>query len=556
MQALRNILKLRSLRPNPSPKSMLVRRQLSIECRGNPISKEDLFKYTNGRFLAAEDIQFSKRYVRFNIDRLCDVITSLSGSERAPVSKIEKLEGGFSKALLMTTEDGCEYIAKIPCPNAGRPMYCTESEVAVLNFIRTYTTIPVPKVLAWSSDMTNAVGAEYIVMERVPGVQIFKKWDEMGESNRISLIKRLTQWERELSEIQFPAYGNLYYKNSLGDPETIPLESSIDPKGEFCIGPSCDPSWLIQPGDQLLPGVRCGPWRTLGDMGESLIERSLSRTGQDPNTQLPASLYGSTEDHFSLLHMAKEAMPTVANNSKLLEKSQPILWHSDLHMGNIFVSEDDPGKVTGFIDWQNTSISPLFLQVRWPVFLNPPEDYQEGLVMPGLPSGFEDMDDDKKELALYSKAKATWTKAYEVASYLNNRKSWQGMQVPSPLKEIFRRCGETWDEGLVPLRETVIEIFLSQKDLGFPSGILPVHFTDEQIARHKQEFYIYQEWHEMRKFVKEVLDTDDEGWIPPERDLGEMKTRNKMLFEYYISKMAPEKPATEVKNIWPFPLDT
>ncbi|GAB1200325.1 hypothetical protein APSETT444_009695 [Aspergillus pseudonomiae] len=375
--------------------------------------------------------------------------------------------------------------------------------------------------------MTNAVGAEYIVMERVPGVQIFKKWDEMGESNRISLIKRLTQWERELSEIQFPAYGNLYYKNSLGDPETIPLESSIDPKG-----------------------------RTLGDMGESLIERSLSRTGQSPNMQLPASLYGSTEDHISLLHMAKEAMPTVANNSKLLEKSQPILWHSDLHMGNIFVSEDDPGKVTGFIDWQNTSISPLFLQVRWPVFLTPPEDYQEGLVMPGLPSGFEDMDDDEKELALYSKAKATWTKAYEVASYLNNRKSWQGMQVPSPLKEIFRRCGETWDEGLVPLRETLIEIFLSQKDLGFPSGILPVHFTDEQIARHKQEFYIYQEWHEMRKFVKEMLDTDDEGWIPPERDLGEMKTRNKMLFEYYISKMAPGKPRNEVKNIWPLPLDT
>ena len=62
------------------------------------------------------------------------MITSLSGYERAPVSKIEKLEGGFSKALLMTTEDGCEYIAKIPCPNAGRPMYCTESEVAVLNF--------------------------------------------------------------------------------------------------------------------------------------------------------------------------------------------------------------------------------------------------------------------------------------------------------------------------------------------------------------------------------------------------------------------------------------
>jgi hypothetical protein len=64
-----------------------------------------------------------------------------------------------------------------------------------------------PKVLGWSANSANPVGAEYIVMERVPGVQIFKKWDEMGESNRISIIKRLTQWERELAEIHFQPLG-------------------------------------------------------------------------------------------------------------------------------------------------------------------------------------------------------------------------------------------------------------------------------------------------------------------------------------------------------------
>jgi hypothetical protein len=142
-------------------------------------------------------------------------------------------------------------------------------------------------------------------MEKVHGIQIFKKWDEMGESNRISLIKRLTQWERELCEIQFPAYGSLYYKSSLSDAEMIPLDSSIDPGGEFCIGPSCDPSWLIQRGHRLLPDVDCGPCmydlssgfhygllispgRTLCDFGESLIERSLSKASQFPNKQLPA----------------------------------------------------------------------------------------------------------------------------------------------------------------------------------------------------------------------------------------------------------------------------
>jgi hypothetical protein len=112
---------------------------------GNPISEEDLFHYTNGRFLIDEKFQFSKRYVHFNIEKLCDVIGTVSaGSGKSScVSRIEKMEGGFSKALVITTEDASEYIVKIPCPNAGRPMYCTASEVAVLRFSETKPLKPV-----------------------------------------------------------------------------------------------------------------------------------------------------------------------------------------------------------------------------------------------------------------------------------------------------------------------------------------------------------------------------------------------------------------------------
>lgn len=112
---------------------------LLIASQGSSITSEDLFRYTNGRLLAGEEAQQSKRYVRFEVDGLCDVIAGISGTrDPSPVSRIEKMEGGFSKALLVTTLDGSEYIVKIPCPNAGRPMYCcTASEVAVLNFGKT-----------------------------------------------------------------------------------------------------------------------------------------------------------------------------------------------------------------------------------------------------------------------------------------------------------------------------------------------------------------------------------------------------------------------------------
>ena len=52
----------------------------------------------------------------------------------ASVYKIDKMERGFSKAIVMTTEDGMEAVAKIPCPNAGRAKYSTASEAAVLQY--------------------------------------------------------------------------------------------------------------------------------------------------------------------------------------------------------------------------------------------------------------------------------------------------------------------------------------------------------------------------------------------------------------------------------------
>ncbi|KAJ5793943.1 hypothetical protein N7457_000542 [Penicillium paradoxum] len=548
---MRALTLLRLRRPHMSLSLDIFKRQLSIISRGTPISKEELFEYTNGRFLSEEENQLAKRYVRFDVDRLCDVVTNIPGTGTSQISKIEKMEGGFSKALLVTTLDKSEYVVKIPCPNAGRPMYCTSSEVAVLDYVRTWTTIPVPKVLAWSADPTNPVGAEYIVMERVPGVQMFKKWNVMGESNRMAIIKRLTQWESELAEISFPASGNLYHKSSLSDHEVISLDPSVDPEGLFCVGPSCDSAWPVQQGDN----IHCGPWRTIGDLGESLINRSLLKSQHHLNPKLPTSLNASSEEHLITLGTAKEIMSAVANNPKLLPHSQPTLWHTDLHMGNIFVDEDDPSQITGFIDWQHTSISPLFLQVRWPVFLTPPEDYQEGQVLPQLPPGYENMDAEDKEIALYTQKKATWTKAYEVATLLNDRKAWRAMQVPLALKELFRRCGDTWDEGVLPLRETLIELFRSQRDLGFEADI-PLHFNDEQIAAHTKEFQAYDEWHEIRSLVKRMLDTDDDGWIPPERDFTEMKTRNKMLFDYYVSGTDLNKTAMEVRNLWPFPADT
>ena len=106
---------------------------LTFGGQGQSISEDALFQYTNGRFLVDEEQQLLKRHLKFDVRKLCDVVTSLT-ENGAPVCKIDKMEGGFSKALLITTEDGMEVVAKIPCLNAGRAKYSTASEAAVLEY--------------------------------------------------------------------------------------------------------------------------------------------------------------------------------------------------------------------------------------------------------------------------------------------------------------------------------------------------------------------------------------------------------------------------------------
>jgi len=113
---------------------------LSITSRGKSITREELFKYTNGRFLANEAEACNRRYVRFDIDQLC-AVAAAAGESSSPITAIDKMEGGFSRALIMQKKDGSEVVAKIPFPIAGPTKYTTASEVAVLKFSKTATPI-------------------------------------------------------------------------------------------------------------------------------------------------------------------------------------------------------------------------------------------------------------------------------------------------------------------------------------------------------------------------------------------------------------------------------
>jgi|SRR6267154_1053819 len=69
------------------------------------------------------------------------------------------------QAYSVTLTDGRVVIARVARRFMSRCK--TESEVATMEYIRTYTSIPVPDVYFYDSNPYNRLGGEYIIMSKV-----------------------------------------------------------------------------------------------------------------------------------------------------------------------------------------------------------------------------------------------------------------------------------------------------------------------------------------------------------------------------------------------------
>ncbi|KAF1845533.1 uncharacterized protein K460DRAFT_386030 [Cucurbitaria berberidis CBS 394.84] len=514
-------------------------RALSITSRGIAISREELFNYTNGRFLANEAEACNRRYVRFDIDQLCAVAATAGGSS-SPIRAIDKMEGGFSKALIMRKEDGSEVVAKIPFSIAGPPKYTTASEVAVLKFISKNTRVPVPKVLAWSSNASNPVGVEYIIMEKATGQQLFTTWSAMTIEDQFNLVEQLTQFEAELASIQFPANGSLYLCESMTDGEHwVALDRNVDPSGQFCIGPSCERAWSGQGKIMTPPShVNNGPWPNISSFGLALVEREIARIEQQTLGSGFGPPGGSVDEQFAVLNMAKEVMSRLDMVTLINRVSRPVLWHTDLHMGNIYSKPED-FKICSIIDWQSIVVSPLYLQARFPEFLSVDNDYQG-------------MDADDKKLAELKFGDTKMSKFYELSTANQHLRAHHAFLMPQFTRELFTRCGEVCDEGVIPLCSCLIECANAWSELGFP-GECPFSFTEEDIQKHEQQLQDYRDFNRVQEIARKLLSTDSEGWISPQLDFAERQRMNTELLQEIMRRSNEyNKTSEEIQSIWPF----
>ncbi|KXG47261.1 Aminoglycoside phosphotransferase [Penicillium griseofulvum] len=129
----------------------------------------DLFEYTSGRWIYNDNLRHRERRRVFNIHELKRLAALAVQQKEFDVTRFEKLaEGGFNRSFLITMRDGYQFVARIPYPATEPKSLVVASEVATLDFLRTYG-IPVPKVFGYSAVADNCAGTEYIFIEYVQG---------------------------------------------------------------------------------------------------------------------------------------------------------------------------------------------------------------------------------------------------------------------------------------------------------------------------------------------------------------------------------------------------
>ncbi|KAF3000746.1 hypothetical protein E8E13_004170 [Curvularia kusanoi] len=252
--------------------------------------------------------------------------------------------------------------------------------------------------------------------------------------------------------------------------------------------------------------------------------------------------------------MTKEVMSALNHGPEFIQRfSEPVLWHTDLHMGNIYVSEDDPTQIVSIIDWQSIVIAPLFVQARFPLFLQVDEHYLLGTKeLPKLPPNYEEMDAEDKRYTEHKLGEAKLAKAWEMGTGREDPDVARSLGVPSFIRNLFLRSARVSEEGVIPLRACLIELSKAWNELGFLTPF-PASFTEDDLRRHEQQFQEYRDFQDIHDLAKEFLETDFEGWINPLLDFEVKVQQNKELFQEVMRRshqynMSPE----EVRRIWPY----
>ena len=387
-------------------------------------------------------------------DTISPVLKLLGSDFIMATCKVSSLAtGGFNSVYNISIQDSRgsmhEFIMRVPMPIY--PYYKTESDVATTEFVRHFTSIPVPIIYAYDSSCDNKLGLEWMLMEKVAGAPLADLWLDLDNETHIKITTQVANWQHELAQLTNTVIGGLYLRWT-----TTHLEFYIGrtvnslfylnrrylyniPRGPFesindfyhallsaTIQEMFDPVYLLLTKDRLSPEQQ-EELERLKPHKEAILNELDEEERENITKHGPQRHWNATRP--ATLRALQSAIPTI-NPPSTDDDTTTMLLHDDISICNLML--DARGNITALLDWEHNEFKPSILTTpsAYPKFIDLPKIDQDEL-------------DDIKRLSSYNDPSELWDKiTYEqhqiVASHLRPIYKGRLEELESSLVRIFQ----------------------------------------------------------------------------------------------------------------------
>ena len=228
------------------------------------------------------------------------------------------------------------------------PKIKTANEVAVMKWVLQHTNLPIPTVIRFDVSSSNAVGHEYTLLEKVPGISVDEIYDSLDPATKHSLVCQLANFLDQLHSHAWDFIGGL----------------QLSPDGNNVIaGPVVDETFWqspdilsFWPADESVGSLNVvGPFRTYTEFVAASIDRYIYAINRHPSLVFMQDLVPRLHTFLALLKDKSRTDDLGLNRSRL------VLAHKDMHFANIMF-DPNTGRITGILDWEFAGVVPAS---RW-----------------------------------------------------------------------------------------------------------------------------------------------------------------------------------------------
>ncbi|EQL01923.1 kinase-like protein [Ophiocordyceps sinensis CO18] len=322
----------------------------------------------------------------FSLTRLCEVAEAHFGVK----CRLEKMaEGGYHKVYdIIEAGDGKSLGAVARVASPAFPGDKMKSEVATLRYIASHTSVPVPSVSVWNADASNPVGAEYMIMQKIPGIPASDNWKTLPVEIKERVVIQVSEHLADLFSLRFEKAGSIYCVPSESSPSVSSTASDAYEIGPVVTGPffraldgilDCCATNLQTSSSSRLHSLR-GPFTSAGDYLAHYLRALLFKCAEFPKETMrqlgddeEAKGDSDREQKREALQRAERVLgkgiqlctiypgdASVFPGGSSTPEQLFTLRLDDFRLVNIIIDEHT-GKVNGYVDFEGTTTAPLWL---------------------------------------------------------------------------------------------------------------------------------------------------------------------------------------------------